>query len=102
MSGDRDAAQLRSTLLPNYQTLPPKVANLVWRGAARLRRRLKAGGGRASAIMEEEEEGSQGAGTPLELLASRMECQDKFLNVSTLRFISSVPDSQDFAAVQVV
>jgi hypothetical protein len=95
VSGDCDAAQLRSTLLPNA----PKVA-LVWRGAERLRRRLKAGGGRASAIMKEEEEGSQGAGTPLELLASWIECQDKFLNA--LCFISSVPDSQDFAAVQVV
>ena len=35
----------------------------------------------------EEEEGSQGAGTPCELLASRIECQDKYLNASALCFI---------------
>ena len=52
--------------------------------------------------MDEEEEGSQGAGTPSELLASRIECQDQFLNAPALCFILSLPESQDFAAVHVV
>ncbi len=37
-----------------------------------------------------------------ELLASRIECQDQFLNATALYFILSLPDSQDFAAVHVV
>jgi hypothetical protein len=53
--------------------------------------------------MEEEEEGSEVVGTPREFLTSRIECQDKFLNEpSALCFISSLPDSQDFADVHVV
>jgi hypothetical protein len=58
--------------------------------------------GDITAIMEEEEEDSQGEGTLSELLASRIECQDQFLNATALCFISSLPDSQDFAAVHVV
>jgi hypothetical protein len=52
--------------------------------------------------MEEEEEVLQGAGTPRELLVSRIEFQDKFLNTSALCFISSLPDHQDFADVHVL
>ena len=55
-------------------------------------------------IMKKEEEDPQGPGKPCELIIrrSQIECQDQFLNATTLCFISSLPDSEDFAVVHVV